>query len=177
MIIAIANNKGGVGKSTIAVHLAAWLHKRGYRVTLADCDRQQSSSTWLREAVPEIQTIRLNDPNEIMEELPRLDQAADFVIGDGPGSDNESSRSLRLSPSDAGIAPFSRGSRRAAAGRNRPEHGRKELSAHRRYAQGSRGALATDRPHGIDSSADLRRCPRSGQHRLEHGIEGKGRGT
>ncbi len=45
MIITIANSKGGVGKSTIAVHLAAWLHEQGHSVTLADCDTQQSSSS------------------------------------------------------------------------------------------------------------------------------------
>jgi chromosome partitioning protein len=96
MIIAIANNKGGVGKSTIAVHLAAWLHRLGYIVTLADCDAQSSSSLWLREAIPEIKAVRLNGSNQIMEELPHLHQEADFVIADGPGSDTDSSRSLLL---------------------------------------------------------------------------------
>ena len=46
VIIVIANSKGGVGKSTIAVHLAAWLHEQGHSVTLADCDTQHSSSEW-----------------------------------------------------------------------------------------------------------------------------------
>ena len=58
MIIAIANSKGGVGKSTLAVHLAAWLHEQGHQVTLADCDTQHSSSEWIREAVPEIKAVR-----------------------------------------------------------------------------------------------------------------------
>jgi chromosome partitioning protein len=51
MIITVANSKGGVGKSTLAVHLAAWLYEQGCKVTLADCDTQQSSSEWIREAV------------------------------------------------------------------------------------------------------------------------------
>lgn len=96
MIIAIANNKGGVGKSTIAVHLAAWLHKHGHSVILADCDAQQSSGVWISEAVPEVRVVRLRDPNQIMDQLPVLNQEADFVIGDGPGSDTETSRALLL---------------------------------------------------------------------------------
>ena len=72
MIIVIANSKGGVGKSTIAVHLAVWLHEQGHSVILADCDTQHSSSDWLKEAVPEIKTVRLGSPDQILDELPQL---------------------------------------------------------------------------------------------------------
>src|SRR5271163_2819227 len=65
MIIVIANSKGGVGKSTLAVHLAAWLHEQRHSVTLADCDTQHSSSDWVKEAVPEIKTVRLGSPDQI----------------------------------------------------------------------------------------------------------------
>src|SRR6266436_513763 len=54
MIIVVANSKGGVGKSTLSVHLAAWLHEQGHSVTLADCDTQHSSSEWISEAAPEV---------------------------------------------------------------------------------------------------------------------------
>jgi chromosome partitioning protein len=50
----------------------------------------------MREAVPEIKTVRLHDPNQIMDELPLLNEDAEFVIGDGPGSDSDTSRSLLL---------------------------------------------------------------------------------
>jgi chromosome partitioning protein len=104
MIIAIANSKGGVGKSTVAVHLAAWLHANGHRVTLADCDTQQSSSEWIREAVPEVKAVRLDNPDEILAELPVLAADTDFVIADGPGSQTETSRALLLR-ADLAIVP------------------------------------------------------------------------
>jgi chromosome partitioning protein len=44
-IVAIQNFKGGVGKSTIAVHLAQFLAIQGYRVALIDCDSQASATT------------------------------------------------------------------------------------------------------------------------------------
>jgi chromosome partitioning protein len=96
MIIVIANSKGGVGKSTLSVHLAAWLHEQGHTVTLADCDTQHSSSQWVTEAVPEVKTVRLSDPDEILEKLPVLANQSDFVIADGPGSNTETSRALLL---------------------------------------------------------------------------------
>jgi chromosome partitioning protein len=96
MIIVIANSKGGVGKSTIAVHLAAWLYDRGYRVTLADCDTQHSSSEWISQAARQITAVRLDSPDEVLNELPRLHDDADFLVADGPGSQTEISRALLL---------------------------------------------------------------------------------
>jgi len=104
MIITIANSKGGVGKSTLAVHLAAWLHEQGCKVTLADCDTQQSSSEWIREAVPGVKAVRLDSPDIILNELPSLSQEADFVVADGPGSQTETSRALLLR-ADLAIVP------------------------------------------------------------------------
>ncbi len=104
MIIVIANSKGGVGKSTVSVHLAAWLAQQGYRVTLADCDTQQSSSEWIREAMPEVTAVRLDNPDAILNELPVLNQEADFVVADGPGSQTETSRALLLR-ADLAIVP------------------------------------------------------------------------
>jgi chromosome partitioning protein len=96
MIIVLANSKGGVGKTSISVHLAAWLAEQGHSVAFADCDAQQSSSEWLAEAAPHIRTVRLADPTAILETLPQLDQEADYVIADGPGSNTETSRALLL---------------------------------------------------------------------------------
>jgi len=104
MIIAVVSNKGGVGKSTIAAHLAVWLHRRGRSVILCDCDRQQSSSVWVQEAQPEIPTVLLTDSNAIVNRLPLLGQDAEFVVADGPGSDSDTSRLLLLR-SDRAIVP------------------------------------------------------------------------
>jgi len=96
MVIVLANSKGGVGKSTLAVHLAVWLHERGRSVILADCDAQRSSSDWIKEAAPEVKTVRLAGPDDILNKLPKLSQEADYVVADGPGSNTEISRALLL---------------------------------------------------------------------------------
>jgi chromosome partitioning protein len=43
-VISVSNFKGGVGKSTIALHLAQHFAIRGYRTLLIDCDSQASST-------------------------------------------------------------------------------------------------------------------------------------
>jgi chromosome partitioning protein len=103
-IIAVVNSKGGVGKSTTAVHLAAWLYAQGHSVILADCDTQQSSSEWIKEACPGVKAVRLDNPDHILDELPTLANEADYVVADGPGSQTETSRALLLR-ADQAIVP------------------------------------------------------------------------
>lgn len=55
-VIAVQNFKGGVGKSTVSVHLAQYLVIRGYRVCLIDCD-SQGSSTALFGYVPDLDIV------------------------------------------------------------------------------------------------------------------------
>ena len=46
MIISFLNQKGGVGKTTLAVNVTAELARNGHNVLLIDADKQSSASTW-----------------------------------------------------------------------------------------------------------------------------------
>jgi chromosome partitioning protein len=48
--------------------------------------------------------VRLENPNEILNELPNLALETDYVVADGPGSQTETSRALLLR-ADLGIVP------------------------------------------------------------------------
>lgn len=51
-IISVSNRKGGVGKTTIALNLAAALTDQGQRVVLIDADPQQSATQWAQQGQP-----------------------------------------------------------------------------------------------------------------------------
>ena len=96
MVIVLANSKGGVGKSTLAVHLAVWLYDRGQRVALVDADVQCSSSVWLQEAEPSVTVRNSRTPEEVVGVVRELQRTHDFVIGDGQATLDDQSRTLLL---------------------------------------------------------------------------------
>lgn len=105
MFIAFANTKGGVGKSTLAVHLAAWLIERGRTVGLLDCDKQRSSSVWIAQFEPQVTIRTVNSPEECLSGARELARTHDFVIGDGPAGLDDISRALLLL-SDLALLPI-----------------------------------------------------------------------
>lgn len=96
MKLVFANTKGGVGKSTLAVHAAVWLHDQGFRVAVLDLDKQRSSSVWVAEAEKKITITVADTPEECLSTAQELAQSHDFVVADGPGGLDDLSRTLLL---------------------------------------------------------------------------------
>lgn len=103
-IVGIINQKGGAGKSTIAVHLAHSLALNGDSVLLVDADAQQSSSKWLSRLNYGINAQIINDPDELLDELPQLSNTHDWIIVDGPAALSEITRAVVL-VADLAIIP------------------------------------------------------------------------
>ena len=87
MIVALLNQKGGVGKTTLALHLAGRWSGKGKRVVVVDADPQGSALDWseqrAREGVTRLFGV-VGLPRETLHrELPAIAADADHVIVDG----------------------------------------------------------------------------------------------
>jgi chromosome partitioning protein len=84
-ILAVLNQKGGVGKTTLATHIAMRLSELNYRVLLIDADQQGSSLDWkaARGEEPAFTVVGL-PRDSIHREIAALSKNYDWVVIDGP---------------------------------------------------------------------------------------------
>src|SRR5271166_6229307 len=109
MILTVGNGKGGVGKTTIAVNVAAVLAQRGRDVLLIDGDEQASAATFagIRAELPEkaeFATIQLQGA-AIRQQMRQLREKYSEIVIDVGGRDTGSLRAA-LTISDTILIPF-----------------------------------------------------------------------
>lgn len=105
MIFGILNQKGGVGKTTLSVNLAASLARAGGRVLLIDADPQGSALDWAaaRQGSPLFTVVGFPRPS-IHKEIAQMGKGYDHIVIDGPPRVTDLARSAIMA-SDVVVIP------------------------------------------------------------------------
>jgi chromosome partitioning protein len=105
MIISVQNQKGGVGKTTLAIHISHALSANAAKVLLVDADPQGSARDWAaaRNEEPPFTVIGLDRPT-IHRDLPNMAKNYDHVVIDGPPRVSELARSA-IAAADLVLVP------------------------------------------------------------------------
>jgi len=84
--VCVSSTKGGCGKSTTAICIAAELALDGYRVALLDCDLNQHASQFGEISdIPGLSVMPAIDERNVLASLRRAEGEADLVVIDLPG--------------------------------------------------------------------------------------------
>ena len=82
-VIAVLNQKGGSGKTTIASNLAVALHRRGHRVAVVDADSSQGTVREWGDRSEDAPIVLSAQEPALEDHIPPLKGAFDFVVIDG----------------------------------------------------------------------------------------------
>jgi chromosome partitioning protein len=82
-VIAVLNQKGGSGKTTIATNLAHALKRDGYTVLLIDSDPQGSARDWNEASGGNIIPVVGLDRETLAKDLQAISQGYDWIVIDG----------------------------------------------------------------------------------------------
>ena len=108
MIISLLNQKGGVGKTTLATHLAGELAQAGQSVLLIDADPQGSALDWsqrrAQSGYPRLFSVIGLARETLHQEAPAMARGVDHIIIDGPPRVAALARSALLA-SDVVLVP------------------------------------------------------------------------
>jgi chromosome partitioning protein len=99
----VANPKGGCGKTTLSINLAAGLAHAGERVVLWDLDRQKSALEWLALRPPDLPPILSLDRKDDPSGAPRK---TDWLVIDSPAGLHGKNLKLALKPVQHVLIPI-----------------------------------------------------------------------
>src|SRR5690606_17971693 len=106
--IALISQKGGSGKTTVTMQLAAGLARTGRAVAIADLDPQQSASRWSESApasAPFPATVVRADGADPTRAMRQAARGADVLILDCPASLDHPHTGIALDSADLAIIP------------------------------------------------------------------------